>query len=97
MRGYPVLQAGLLLAPREVGMTVATMTVGCMSHLIEPSHFVITGMMLTAFSIHMMKGFNLEVPASAVITSGVLQGVGSTMVLVPLVFLPRSAPASVQR
>lgn len=81
---YPVLRAGMLLAPRGVGTMVAMMIVGRLVTLVDPRWLVALGLSLTALALWQMSQFSLDVTAPMLVTSGIIQGLGLGFLFVPL-------------
>jgi DHA2 family multidrug resistance protein len=84
MLGYPVMMAGMLLAPRGIGTMVAMLIVGRLVTRIDPRWMVALGLGLTALALWQMSHFSLDVTQSMLIVSGVLQGLGLGFLFVPL-------------
>jgi DHA2 family multidrug resistance protein len=81
---YPVVTTGLVTAPRGFGSLVAIFLVGRIMHKIDIRLIIATGFALTGVSLWQMTGFDLQMDSSAVIWSGVVQGMGSGLVFAPL-------------
>jgi DHA2 family multidrug resistance protein len=82
--GYPVIDTGLMMAPRGVGVLI---TMGLSNYLInriDARIVIITGMLVFAWSLHLMSGWSLDMDYRPVITSGFIQGIGMGMVFMPL-------------
>ncbi len=82
--GYPVMTTGIVMAPRGVGSMLSMIAAGRLLRVVDARKIVFTGLALTAFSLHMMTGFNPQMDARLVITSGLVQGLGLGLVFVPL-------------
>jgi DHA2 family multidrug resistance protein len=82
--GYPILTTGLLLAGRGVGTLVAMMMVGRLMKLIEPRYLVLTGLMLTVFTLSQMVDFTDQTSAQTIVVASIIQGFGLGLVFVPL-------------
>jgi MFS transporter, DHA2 family, multidrug resistance protein len=82
--GYPVLEAGLLTSPRGVGTMVGMLVAGRASKFLDPRFTIFTGLMLLGISLWMMTGFDLQMDSRLVITSGLVQGLGLGLVVLPL-------------
>ena len=82
--GYPVLTAGIVVAPRGAGTLLAMGLGGHLASRIDPRWLVATGVALTAWSLHMMTAFSLEMDSQPVVISGFVQGVAFGLMMVPL-------------
>ena len=67
LMGYPVITAGLVLAPRGIGTMVAMMIVGRMINRVDPRVLLVFGSLLTAFVLWQMAGFTPDVSAGTLI------------------------------
>lgn len=74
--GYPVLDVGLILAPRGVGTMVGMMIYGRIAHRIDGRYVIVAGLGLISFSLWAMTHFTAEVTISEVIWTGMIQGLG---------------------
>jgi DHA2 family multidrug resistance protein len=84
LMGYPVVDIGLVLAPRGLGTMLGMLAVGRIGDRIDPRLLIAVGLLLTAGSLHWMTGFDTDVRASTVAWSGVVQGIGIGLVFPPL-------------
>lgn len=84
LMGYPVIETGLVMAPRGVGMMMAMMVVGRMMSRHDPRVLVGVGLLLTAGSLWMMAGFDIVMDSTPIVVSGLIQGFGLGFVFVPL-------------
>ena len=83
--GHSVLDTGLLLMPRGVGV-VLTMAVSAQltQRGFDPRYLVGAGMSVAAFSLWQMTHWSLDMDAWPVIVSGFIQGLGMGLVFMPL-------------
>ncbi|MBN1239588.1 MAG: DHA2 family efflux MFS transporter permease subunit [Gammaproteobacteria bacterium] len=81
---FPVVTAGLVLAPRGIGTMVAMMVVGRLVNRTDIRLLVLFGLGATAFSLWEMTRFTLDVGAFEIVYTGVVQGVGLGFIFVPL-------------
>lgn len=81
---YPVLTAGLVMAPRGIGTMVAMMIVGRVISRIDPRLIFAFGLMLIAFTLWEMTYFTTDVSQATIIRTGVIQGLGLGFVFIPL-------------
>ncbi len=84
MLQYPVMKAGMLLAPRGVGTMVAMIIVGRLVARVDPRWLVAAGLALTGLALWQMSQFSLDVTPRMLIVSGVVQGLGLGFLFVPL-------------
>lgn len=82
--GYPVLDTGLLLVPRGVGILIAMGIAGQLIGKVDPRILVATGLAITTFSMWQMTHWSLGMGASPIISSGFIQGLGLGLVFPPL-------------
>src|SRR6202011_883882 len=84
LMNYPVLTAGLVLAPRGIGTMVAMLIVGQLIRYIDGRLLIATGLGTTGLSLYLMTGFTPDVSQGTLIRTGLLQGFGLGFVFVPL-------------
>lgn len=82
--GYPVMTAGVVLAPRGVGTMAAMIVVGRIINRVDPRALILTGLALTAFALWEMAGFTTDVSEGLLIRTGLVQGFGLGFIFVPL-------------
>ncbi|MGE3364377.1 MAG: DHA2 family efflux MFS transporter permease subunit [Rhizobiaceae bacterium] len=75
---------GLVMAPRGVGTMISMILVGRLVQKFDARLLVVTGLLLTAWSLHMMTEFSPQMDDHLIIWSGVVQGLGLGLVFVPL-------------
>lgn len=81
---YPVLTAGLVMAPRGIGTMIAMMIVGRVITRIDPRLLFAFGLVLIAFTLWEMTYFTTDVSQATIIRTGIVQGLGLGFVFVPL-------------
>jgi MFS transporter, DHA2 family, multidrug resistance protein len=83
--GYSVLDTGLLLMPRGIGVVI-TMAVSAqlVQRGLDPRWVVGVGMSIAAFSLWQMTHWSLEQDSWPMIVSGFVQGLGLGLVFMPL-------------
>ena len=82
--GYPIDTVGLLLTPRGVGMLLAMFASGRISGLIDPRILIAFGLVCLAAAGFEMANWNTNVGVWSVLWTGLLQGVGAGIILVPI-------------
>ncbi|KQS04467.1 disulfide bond formation protein DsbA [Sphingomonas sp. Leaf357] len=82
---YPVLDTGLLLVPRGVGIMASMWVAGRLTQRgIDPRILVGVGLSIATYSLWEMTGWTIEMSARPFIVTGLVQGVGLGLVFIPL-------------
>jgi DHA2 family multidrug resistance protein len=81
---HSTILTGLVMAPRGVGTMISMILVGRLVRIVDARVLVVTGLLLAAWSLHMMTGFTPQMNDRLIILSGVVQGLGLGLVFVPL-------------
>lgn len=81
---YPVIDIGVLLAPRGIGTMIAMMAVGRLSGRIDSRYLIFLGLVLTSWSLWEMTNFNLDITGWDIVRTGITQGLGLGFIFVPL-------------
>lgn len=82
---YPVVLAGLVIAPRGLGTLLAMAITAKLVSFIDGRAVIAAGLMIIAFSLWLMTRFSPDMGYGPIILSGALQGLG-----VALIYLPTS-------
>jgi len=82
--GFPVITAGLVMAPRGLGTMFAMMIVGRLIGRVDTRLLLLTGFLLTAWSLWDMAQFNAQIGIYEIVYTGVIQGVGLGFIFVPM-------------
>lgn len=82
--GYPVVDAGLLLAPRGIGMLLSMMLLGRLMAKMDPRLALGIGLVVTGGSLWMMAGWSPDMPVAPIVISGVIQGIGMSFTYMPV-------------
>ncbi|MCB1844547.1 MAG: DHA2 family efflux MFS transporter permease subunit, partial [Halioglobus sp.] len=82
-KGYPVATTGLILMPRGLGTIVSMMAVTYLVRVFDTRLLIVAGMCLTALALHQMSGFTLDVEQRALVSTGLIQGLGMGLITVP--------------
>jgi len=85
--GYPVAYSGLVSMPRGIGSFISMLIAGQVIARVDLRIILTTGMTLMAVSLYQMTFFNLEMDASLIELSGLLQGLGTGLIFTPLSML----------
>ena len=84
LMNYPVLTAGLVLAPRGVGTMAAMVIAGQLVSYVDPRLLIAVGLGITGFALYLMTGFTPDVSQATLVRTGLIQGFGIGCVFVPL-------------
>jgi MFS transporter, DHA2 family, multidrug resistance protein len=83
--GYPVLDTGMLLMPRGIGVVISMFIAGqLMQRGFDPRILVGAGLAIAAVSLWDMTRWTLVMDSRPFIISGLIQGVGLGLVFIPL-------------
>lgn len=81
---YPVIDTGLVLAPRGVGTFTTMALSGYLMGKVDTRWMIISGILLSALSMYLMAHWNLEISQDQIIMTGFLQGLGMGLVFMPV-------------
>ena len=81
---YPVIDAGLLLAARGVGVLITMWVAGQLIGKVDARWLVGIGMIMAALSLWEMTTWSLGMDYRWIVVSGALQGLGMGLVFMPL-------------
>lgn len=84
LMGYPIIDIGLLLAPRGLGTMAAMMVVGRLSGKVDPRALILLGLGLISLSLWRMSLFSLDTRGPDIVGTGIIQGMGLGLIFVPL-------------
>jgi len=81
---YPVITAGLVLAPRGIGTMLSMLLAGQLVGRLGARPLVAAGFLCSAYSLYLMTGWDADISEQAIIVAGVVQGLAVGLVFVPL-------------
>ncbi|KAA2236570.1 DHA2 family efflux MFS transporter permease subunit [Salinarimonas soli] len=84
LMGFPVMTAGLVLAPRGIGTMAAMALVGRLVGVVDTRILVSIGLGFTGYALLDMTAFTPSISQGAIIWTGLIQGLGLGFVFVPL-------------
>jgi DHA2 family multidrug resistance protein len=84
LMNYPVEYTGFVTMPRGIGTLAAMFIVSRLMGKVDARLIIGAGFAITAVSLWQMTGFYLQMSSSIVVWSGLLQGLGTGFVFVPL-------------
>ena len=83
--GYPVLDTGLLLVPRGIGIVASMWVAGrLIGRGVDPRLLVGVGLTIAAASLWEMTGWTLVMGRERFVVTGLIQGAGLGLVFIPL-------------
>ena len=95
--GFPVMTAGLLMAPRGIGMTIAMIPTSWATRRVDFRILICAGLLLQAWSMWMMSQWALDMGFGPIVVSGLVQGMGIGMMFAPISLLAFSTINSALR
>jgi len=84
LMNYPVVTAGIVLAPRGVGTMVAMLMVGRLTGRLDTRVLLAFGLGLTAWAFYAATGWTPDISQTEIVIVGLVQGVGLGFLFVPL-------------
>jgi DHA2 family multidrug resistance protein len=84
LMGFPVITAGLVLAPRGIGSMIAMIGVGRLVGRVDIRWLILFGFIMMALALYQMAGFTTDVSIQTIVITGIIQGIGLGFVFVPL-------------
>jgi MFS transporter, DHA2 family, multidrug resistance protein len=82
--GYPVATTGLVTAPTGIGTMLAMLVAGRIIGRVDLRLTLLVGFLISAFALWQMTGYSLDLSESDIIWPGLIQGIGTGLVFVPL-------------
>ncbi|MBU5612584.1 DHA2 family efflux MFS transporter permease subunit [Geomonas azotofigens] len=84
LMGYNATMAGMVLAPGGVATLICMPFVGAIIQRYDGRKVVFIGLLIAAYSMHIMQGFTLEAAYRDFVWPRVVLGIGLAMIFVPL-------------
>jgi DHA2 family multidrug resistance protein len=82
--GYSALQSGYASMPRGAGSLIAFLAVPYLINAIGPRRVLVVGIVLSVLALWSMAHFDLSMTAAPIMTSGLIQGMGTGLLFAPL-------------
>lgn len=83
--GYSVIDTGLVLMPRGIGVLISMQVAGLLTRRgVDARPIIVTGFAIMSASLFLMSRWSLEVDQFHVIATGMFQGMGMGLVFIPL-------------
>ena len=83
LMGYSVIDAGLLMMPRGLGMMFALMLLSRLPVAASPRPYIAFGFIIQAVSLNLMCNYNTQTNTDYLVWTGLLQGFGTSFVFMP--------------
>ncbi len=83
----PVITAGMITAPRGIGMLVGAMMLGTLSRFIDLRIIIAAGFAIVSYALWDMCSFFLQMHYNQVMWAGLIQGIGNGFAFIPLTTL----------
>ena len=84
LRGFPVLTAGLIMAPRGAGTLISLILAGWLVKWIDGRWVIATGFGCVAYSAYLFSTYTMDVGIGAFVFATVFNGMGIGFIWVPL-------------
>jgi MFS transporter, DHA2 family, multidrug resistance protein len=97
LMGYPVVTAGLVMGPRGLGTMACMFVVGRLIGKVDTRLLLMIGLLLTAWAMYDMTGWNPNVSQWTIAVTGFVQGAGLGFLFVPLTTVTFATLAPEQR
>jgi len=97
LMGYPVVTAGLVMGPRGLGTMTCMFLVGRLVGKVDTRWLLLVGLLLTAWAMYDMTGWNPNVSQWTIAVTGFIQGAGLGFLFVPLTTVTFATLAPEQR
>ncbi len=97
LMGYPVVTAGLVMGPRGLGTMLCMFLVGRLIGKVDTRLLLMVGLLLTAWAMYDMTGWNQNVSQWTIAVTGFVQGAGLGFLFVPLTTVTFATLAPAQR
>jgi MFS transporter, DHA2 family, multidrug resistance protein len=82
--GFPIIDVGLLLGTRGIGMAIGLLTAGRLIERIDPRLMMGFGLACCAASLYYTIGFSPDTAVFTIVWTSILQGIGLGSLFVPL-------------
>ncbi len=85
--GNPPMTAGFLNMPRAIGMGIAVTIAGRLADLFDQRAILLTALMVGAYGLWLMSGFDLTMDSHMILFTGLIQGFSTGLFFVPMTTL----------
>lgn len=95
--GYPLIDSGIMMAPRGAGAMFASLFIGRLLKFIDPRKVIFFGMILAALTMWQYSTFTEDIGMETVLIVNFLQGISFSCFIVPVNAVAFSTMAAEQR
>jgi DHA2 family multidrug resistance protein len=82
--GYPVMDTGLLMAPRGLGVMITSFTVGMLASRLDTRYVIVAGYLTAALGMWYMTTWAIEMGSTPILLAAFVQGLGFGMIVSPM-------------
>ena len=82
--GYPVMDAGLLMAPRGIGVMCTSLFAGYLTRKFDFRAVIFVGYMIAAYSMWTMTSWSLDMGRGPILFAAFIQGLGFGLIVSPM-------------
>lgn len=82
--GYTAEQAGLVISPGGFAIMLLMPTMGLLVSRFEPRWLIVTGLVIAAYAMLRMTGFDTQTDYSTIVWARVLQAIGLAFLFIPI-------------
>lgn len=82
--GYPVVDAGLMMAPRGLGVMITSLIAGRLFRLFDFRYLIALGYLTVSGSIWITTGWSLDMDSSPILLAAFVQGLGFGLIVAPM-------------
>jgi len=82
--GFPVMETGMLMVPRGLGMLLSMTLFSRLTAQMDPRVTLAIGLSVQAVTLWMMTGWTSSVPASTIVLVTTISGMGNALTFIPL-------------
>ncbi len=82
--GYPVVDTGLMMAPRGIGVMITSLIAGRLFRLVDFRYLIALGYLVVAGSLWLSTTWSLEMESGPILLAAFVQGLGFGMIVAPM-------------
>lgn len=82
--GYPALDSGLAQSPRGLGAMLMMPLIGYLTGRVDTRRLIALGFIIAGYAVYLFGNINLDIGIWSIAVPNFLQGVGMSMIFVPL-------------